>query len=147
MAQKRSLWNHPDGKIHDNRFPTASKSTGEELFITIMTLLIPQGAFSLMLPVHFIIVLSQIWHSNLRLVARPLQSERPLPQTTEEEHAKRCCAGQGSEMEDAGSVWDEQEPLTQRSPLRTESGRSPGSKSAPEAQSPHLPALRRVEYS
>lgn len=68
---------------------------------------------SLMPRVHFIIVLSQIWNSNLRLVARPLQSERLLPQTTEEEHAKRCCAGQGSEMEDVCSVWGEQEPLTQ----------------------------------
>lgn len=54
-----------------------------------------------------------MWSSNLRLVARPLQSERLLPQTTEEEHAKRCCAGRGSEMEDAGSVWGELEPLTQ----------------------------------
>lgn len=66
-----------------------------------------------MLRVHFIIVLSQIWNSNLRLVARPLQSERLLPQTTEEEHAKCCCAGQGREREDAGCVWGEQEPLTQ----------------------------------
>lgn len=173
MAQKGSLWNHHNSKIqqisHSIRDHLA-RQWGQELFIiyfinsirktlflhSFCTHMLVQrtqvsvwviwlqgalSAFSLVLQVHFIIVLFQI-----------------------------CCAWQGRQMEDANSVWDEQESLTQmwwfrcrmredlknlacfteilwrpgevRPPLWTElklKGWSLGSKTAPEVQSPHFP--------